>query len=371
MIWEGKSYKNLFTYSLIKTLYNQNKSFLETFFPFVIHWIWNETLNITKLQENIVSKFWLLIPIFTLKDIVSKLKKLSLIDEIEDVLQNTIKWKEKFKDYVQENISTFGKIEKLLNKIIHFIELEIQIKIDNKETYFTLNQIIEENFINFVDTFSNWEKEVHFNNDKRKETRNLVEKYIVEIFKNKTEDLEILQDIIHWALLSSLLSMKDVRDNISAKFDDLVVYLDTNIIFSALWYHWEYLEYSHKELIKLMIQSWISVKIFEFTIDEAVTNINLYSKLESQYIKWWEVKSIYQFFKDNNWTDADILKICHHFEDKLKSIWISIATLNPKKLKYDEGDYSIDEFKLKPKGSKLHDIFALEWIKFLREWNKL
>lgn len=372
----NKSYRDFYTYSLIKTLYLKWKSLLDTFSPFILNSLKNDTLGIKDLANEIKEKFWLNIPVLTLQDILKKLKKLWNVD-FDDKYENiylTEKWKKWFKNYLEDNREVFWELESLFKDISIYIEMKTSKKLDNHEIYQILENIINNNFAFFVQVFNpnkSLINELSWLKYENNEIKNLIAEFIIIELNNRTKNFEVVKKITYWALLSSVLTNDSLIDESNNyNFNNLIIYLDSNIILSLLWWHWDELKKSNTELIDLIKKRWIRIKVFNFTVDEIISVIEWYFNEKDKYIKWYFVDSIYQNFKNNWYNDSKIYKLIAEFENIINDkFWIEIDNkFDIKKLDFDINIYDIEELELKREHSKEHDIFAIEAIKKYRNW---
>lgn len=367
-------YKDFYTYSLMKTFYSKKKSYLDTFFPFVLFsmpqkWgIWVENL-----LNEIKNKYSLNIPILTIKEILKSLKKrwnIEYWDDFRNIIL-TQEWKILKLDWITDNQIVYWELDTFFENIRKFIKKETWILHKNDYIYENVEKIINNNFLNFFEyfnpvietediTISNWIDNLF---------KKLLSEYIILELTNKWQNYNIIKKIVYWSLLSSVLTkenfIKDLNNNYH--LSNLTIYLDSNIVFSLLWWHWKKTENAIKQLIKLIVDNWIKIKIFDFTVDEIINVLEYYSEEKYKYFTWWNIDSIYQNFKNIGYTDTDIYKLIAEIEIKLSNEFgISIDNFNLSNISKIDKDYDIDEFSDKAEYSKKHDINSIEAIKYYR-----
>lgn len=387
MSWQPKI---LYTYSMIKTLYDEDKPYLEMFFPFVIFTIQKKCSSLNKLEKEIQQKFWLNIPLLTLKDIVKNLIRKWYIEDIElkninkSEIISTKKWIDKYSSYFDKNKEIISEISGLLTEIQNTIREYEWENYSDTEIYSSLTDIIKNNFENFFWYYSPFSKDnMSIKNNHTKKIDILISKYILGELNNNWKNIKILKKIVYWALMCSILWESEINKEIKwTKMDNLVVYIDTNIIFSLLWYHWKNSKKGLEQLIKLIKENNIKVKVFSFSIDEAINYIQYFQNNGKEYIKWMEVDSIYQYFTDKWYNDSDIIKIIDTLDQEIENLWIEVDDIQTNKLSKKIEDYDIEtlknqnytkkqldilsKFNCKNKNAKEHDIFVIESLKELR-----
>ncbi len=366
-------YRDFYTYSMMQTLYEWKKSYLETFFPFIMNSI--DIINWTKLkkiQNDIKNRYYLNIPNFTIKDILKKLDKQNKIiyDEKSDIIQLTEKWKKEKIDSIDLNKDIYFELERLFESIRLYIYKDNNIRYEDDIIYKTLQDIINNNFYNFFEFFSPFSKS--YINWKLDWVDNVlkvwISRFVVNQLNNNLEFKNLIKNIVYWALLCSLITKENLIKDVNNEYNlnSLTVFLDTNIIFSLIWWHWKELEKSSFELLELMQKRGISVKVFTFTIDETINVLENFQTEKDKYFKWYNVASIYQNFKNLWYGTSDILQLTYKIENILiQKFWVEIYEQKTSKLDYNEDDYE-EEINHKPRHSKKHDIYAIESIKFLR-----
>ena len=113
------------------------------------------------------------------------------------------------------------------------------------------------------------------------------------------------------------------------KFNELNVFLDTNMLFYLLGYSFDEFTIPTKELFDLMKLKGFRFNIFDFTLEEAKRVISSCVKeFEKIYIPGAKINSICYYLRSRYDTTSQIQIIANHIEEDLKRFNISICRTN-------------------------------------------
>lgn len=325
--------------------------------------------SLANLQNTVLEKYKVNLPIDILQTIAKRLNKNKLI-KYENL-------KNGFISLTEEGVNLQNKIEEDLkikerenNALILSIKNFLREKTNNE---YAESKIIEE--LNLFIEESAEEASFILSNGSSNGYRrgNGISKYFTDYFilteKQDPTNYERLKSILFGEIIAK--SVLENRTNIGAKFKNLNVYLDTNIVFSLMCFHEDEFNQPTKELIDIIKSLGINLKIFNFTKDEIIKTLRGYLDQESYYSKYIKVNSIYHILKRNGYSKTDLLSVIENIEEKISELGIGINysydidSLLEKKGEQIEGlqrekpDKNIESIK--------HDIAAILAIRKLRK----
>lgn len=364
--------KHIYTYALIKTLHDEGKDYIDSFWPFAVKVFPTDKtfLGLNAVQSRIKENFTLEIPFHSLRTILKRAKKKNHIEQKNGgyrLTQNGLKYLDAF----ETDKDVDRRLNSLINDIKQFLsEHGISSSIDQ----------IHDNFFNFLHKHINPIIEcfspVGVSNHPVIPKATIFEKLLIEFVatadKEKPEHYKTLQDIVFGSIISTIFSSENPFE-IDRKFKHCQVFLDSNYIFSVLDLDSPEFNNPAKELFQLLKKYRFKVKVFSFTVDEICRVINGYLREGHRYPTTMKVDSIYSIFKRKNWTKSVAREFITNIAETLSNSGIAIEWVK----NIDVKNYSPTDDKLrsiitrcKPwqlSLSQNHDLAALERIKELRE----
>lgn len=317
--------------------------------------------SIKEIHDLIKNNISLEVPMDVIKTSVKSLKKKhSLVEysELKDYDVKTIEINNKGIEKKTELNNDIKKSERekngLIQKLKSFIANEYK-SINEKE--------VEEKLLIFINRNFNGQSE-------KTDLDEYISKFFIAIEKNDQTNYERLISLLYGQIVSNAFSNKNTDSE--ANIDKMVIYLDTNIIFSLFGFHEEYYNKAANDLLKLIqAKQQIILKIFEFTKDEISTKLVGYSKQYNKYSEYIKVNSIYHTLKVKGYSVEDITLFVANIEDHLskKNISIDYSSTN---VETDENFVStlMHECSTKNELSVKHDAKAISAIRKLRRGNK-
>src|SRR3989338_8973990 len=101
------------------------------------------------------------------------------------------------------------------------------------------------------------------------------------------------------------------------QFKNARVYLDSNIVFSALGFHTKEIKETTIELFNLIKSVGLELWIFEFTVDEMCGVIKSFGAEQHKFLKGVNVDSILSSFKQQGLGLSDVVEMIGNIENLL------------------------------------------------------
>lgn len=362
------------TYSLIKSVYERGKDYIDVFVPFLLISFPDDKqeCEIHTLSENIKNKVGLEIPEHTLNTIIVRATRSGYLTRKERKCIITQKGYEKRSQINSDRSEEERKINALIEDIINFIENEYDVILATNRVLEILNSFIRKYQLPLLNFFNPRVSE-ELKSSSIKDEFYLIE-YLKLCKKQKPTEFNLLEKIFYGALISTLVNGKDVSE-IKKKFRKLQIFLDTNFMFSVLGLHYPHICKPAKELFDLLKSYEFQIKVFDFTIDEMVRVLQGYTKESYKYFPNIKVDSIYSNLKSKGWTREDCIQFITGIEQKIYELGIQVEYTQVDLKKWEIPNHNeylrISQFKpdQNPFGQK-HDICAIEKIREIRKHTK-
>lgn len=110
----------------------------------------------------------------------------------------------------------------------------------------------------------------------------------------------------------------------AAKIEKLSIYLDTNVVFSLMGFHEDCDNIPTKEIINLIKECGISLKVFSFTVMELKKTLSAYLVDFGYYSSEIKVRSIFQVLKRKNVSKIDVISLLENLEERLSNLEIEV-----------------------------------------------
>jgi hypothetical protein len=363
--------KIIYTYALIKSLYDVENDYVECFMPFIIKAFSNENeLNSSYIQTRVKVNSNLDIPIHTLNTILYQAKKRGLVEKNKDMF-NVTKDGLEYLDKSENEKDVNRRIKALIDDMKNFF-LKNENELSHEEIQDLLCSFISENYKNLVN-FLNPKNPKKINNQKLEGYQDILLKYIEVAENKKPEHYKTLRDMILGSLISVTIYTKKPSqlNKIKDNWINCQIFFDTNFIFSLLNLHNSNFNDPAQELFKLLNKNEFELKLFDFTLNEISSVLNSYISERNRYPESIKVNSLYSNLKRKNWSKSDVIKYISDLESTLKEKGIEIentnvdlATYEPKNKKIINKLESYKEFQ--PVRGQLHDLAAIDLIKRIR-----
>jgi hypothetical protein len=367
----------LVSYSLIKSIYETKKDYLDVFVPFLLASFpeGEEECGSNIMAKNIKEKFGLEIPEYTLTTIIKKAKRNDFIDW----KQNKCSLKVKGKNYLSEikliENEERGKIITLIEDIKNFFASQYKISLNSTKILEILNIFLKTHQLPLINFFNpkSIQEEWPGKFDK------YYEFYLVEYIKlakeQKPDVFNILEKMFYGAIFSTILFKKNIPET-NKKFNTTQIFLDTNFVFRILDFDYSFICKPAKELFELLKKDKkFQLKVFDFTIDEMVRVLKEYGKEEYKYFPKVKVASIYSNLKNKGWTKEDCINFISKIEKEIYNLEINIEYTNVDLNKWEIpiNDIYSKIIQYKPEQKILaqkHDVCAIEKIREIRKHSR-
>jgi hypothetical protein len=364
----------LYTYSMIRTFYDEGKDYIDSFWPFVLKCLpMNKSaLTIDIIQDEIKKKYGLYIPQHSLSVILTRAKRNDYISQegrkyvlTENGIQNM--------SGLEFERDVARRINEFIEDARSFLNGSRGVSLSTDDVNNLVQAFIREN-IEFFEQFINPESTKALPAIRvrvLKEYEDSLLSYLKDVERAKPTIFKTLQDIIFGSIISAIIHSKSFPEA-TKKFERTTAYLDTNFVFSILGLHFEEYNKPAQELLKLMQNANVfEFKVFDFTVDETTSVLKNYEKEQHIYLPNIRVRSIYSSIKVRGWTPGSVRELIAKIEDKL---WEHGIRIEPTKVDIQKYSPITEEYRnalsqCKPwQGSRgqNHDLAAIEKIIELR-----
>lgn len=366
---------HIYTYALIKSLYDQGEDYLDSFWPFAVKVLPTNRsfIELNNIQKNIKDKYDLDIPLHTLKSILNRAKSNNYV-EFKDKLCNLTECGLKYLD----DLETDNDVERRLNSLFHDVESFL-----NRHEIFISFQSIPDEIFSFLNKNALYFKNFfnHSSGLDQQDISNITDfdkyfiNYIEEAENKKIEHYKTLQDVVFGSIISTIINSKEysnIREIKSKKFKHCKIFLDSNIIFSILDLGNQEFTKPALELLDLLKKYKFEIKVFSFTVDEICRVIRGYTRDVHMYPISIKIDTLYSRLRQKKWTKSNAIEFVTNIESTLSKNGIEIELVNDIDIKnYNPKDKNIKDIVAKHKplamsSSINHDTAAIEMIKKLR-----
>ena len=318
----------IYTYALIKSLYDQGDDYIDSFWPFAVKVLSpNKLADSSSIQRNLKKEFDLEVPLHVLVTILNRAKKSGYIER--ERRQYKYKLTEKGLSYL-DTLETDKEVERRIKALFE----DAAIFIKEQSVTLSLEQI-SNLLLSFL--LKNIEPLTDFINPsfplckldipKLENSEGLLIDYIKVAETRKPENYKTLQDMILGSLISVVLCAKEPSEMIEIRtreFKHCQVFLDTNFVFSILDLHTSEFNEPAKELFNLLKKYSFRIKVFDFTVNEISRVMIGYLREASHYPTIIHVDTLYSSLKTKGWTKTDVREFIVNLEDILNKKGIEI-----------------------------------------------
>ena len=371
---------SIYTYALIKALYDEGQDYLDSFWPFVVKVIpSNQSVTSRFIQTKLKTRFNLEVPLHVLGVILARAARGDYIRHWRDDLTGATKYR---LTRTGINYSTKLETDKEVDRRINSLLESMRKSFEGKGISLSFDKI-RELLLYFL------HKNIDFLIERINPSISLSElappkfkgsdRYLLEYIKSaeqqEPDNYRILEDMVFGSIISVLLYVKEPREITkirTTKFSHCQVFLDTNFIFSILDLDTEEFNEPAKELLTLLKRYNFDLKAFGFTVNEISRVINFYHRESYRYPTNIHVNTLYSNLKRKGWTKTDAREFIINIEQILQEQGITIEwmkTVNLSKYTPDKGLRDAIK-KYKPDQSvfhRNHDLLAIAKIKKLRK----
>jgi len=363
----------IYTYSLVKTLYEQGKDYIDSFWPFVLKIMPKDKtpLNLASIQKEVEENFGLDIPEHSLKTIITRAKRKGYMIQQKGQFRLTDEG-DKYLDSLEPESEVERRINELLEDIKNYLNEQLKLSLTLNKTYDIILNFIHKNIDSLIEFFNPDSSIIQLNISRPKTNKyDVVLVNYFEIAKQRKPHLyNTLTDTVYGSVISTTASNRDIAE-MNKKFERTQIFLDSNYLFSILELHFPEFNKPAKELFDLLKLYKFELRVFDFTIDEMVGVLRNYFREQHLYIPGVRVSSIYSNLKSRGFTIEDVREFIAKIESKVLELGIKIELTG-----IDLKDYKPPKEEYRSKLSKYkrdqnlqgqnHDLAAVEKIREIR-----
>ena len=364
----------LYTYSLIRSLYEKGEDYIDSFWPLVVKVLPanKSAMPLPDIQEGIEKKFFVNIPHHSL-NIISRRATRKGYSVREN---NRYSLTDKGIKYLTE-LESEREAERRINELVEdakeYVNAKHHLDFTSDQTRDIIHAFLEENLEIFEQFLapecSSAESKKTFSRDY--EIALLA--YFNHVESNKPAMFKTLQDLVCGSIISAVVHSKTFEET-AKRFERTTVYLDSNYIFSLLGLRHEEENRPAQELFTLMkAEGSFEFRIFDFTIDEIIGFLGNYDRERHHYPAHIKVGALFSSLKARGWTAVDVREFIVSIENKLweREIALTSTKINIKNYAPEDADRRTALRKYKPdqeRGSKEqnHDLAVIDQIKAIR-----
>ena len=361
----------IYTYALIKTLYDVEEDYVDCFLPFVIKSFSNEEkLNKNLIQKKIKENSKLEMPIHVINTILYRAQQRKLVTKDRKNYSITKEGLE-YLDKSETEKDVNRRIRALIDDMKEFF-VKNGHNLSYDEVQNLICSFISKNLKTLIE-FINPTNSLDIKIQKIEGFETFLVEYIEEVEKKKPNHYNTLRDMILGSLISVIIYSKKPSqvDKIRNNWAHCQIFFDTNFIFSLLGLHTSNFNEPAQELFKLLKTNGFELKIFDFTVNEIANVMNSFPKDGKRYPKSVNINTLYKNLNDKNWTKSDVIEFLTNLEDTLNEKGIVIESTNIDLTNYKPVDKDainkLEKYKdFQSSHGQAHDLAAIYSIKDIR-----
>ena len=362
-----------YAYTLAKTLYEQGKDYVDTFWPFVLKVLPENrsTISLVSIQEKLKEDFGLNVPQYTLKTIMGRAEGKGCMVAARDRYRLTEKGSQ-YLDHLEPESAVERRVNALLEDIKKYLNEQLELSLSVDKVRKILLSFVGLHLYPLIECFmpDSGTIELHIPRREMLQYEDGVVRYFKVAEKRKPTFHETLKDIVYGSVISTIASSPNISEA-DRGFTDTVAFLDSNFLFGVLELNYPEFSVPAKELLGPLKRYQIALKVFNFIIDEMVGVLRNYPSEQHMYPTDVRVDSIYGALKRRGWTAEDVRLFIQNIEQEVQNLGIEIekTDIELKTYKPEKEEYSgsISTYKgFQTIRSRNHDLAAIEQIKKIR-----
>jgi len=364
----------IYTYALIKSLYDQGEDYIDSFWPFAIKLLpVDRFVDMGSIQRNLKEKFDLEMPLHVLGTVLNRAKRRDYIEQKKEQYKLTEKGLG-YLDALESDKEVDRRINALLEDMGQFFNKR-NVSLSLAQIHDLLLPFLRKNIEPLIKFINPSATPSELLIPKLEGNENLLIDYIKDAEQQKPENYKILQDMVLGSIISVVLYAEEPSEmtEISTReFKHCQVFLDTNFVFFILDLYTPEFNEPAKELFNLLEKYGFDLKVFDFTVNEICRVIGRYPAEAYRYPTTVRVDTLYSSLKRKGWTKTDAIGFIVNVEDSLykkgiKIEWktdVGLENYNPIN---EELRNLMRKYKpLQDLFHQNHDLAAIEKIKELR-----
>lgn len=371
---------SIYTYALIKALYDEGEDYVDSFWPILVKTIpSNQSVTCSFVQRKLRESCDLEAPVHVVEVILTRAEGRGYLRHWTERPTGITKYR-----LTSAGVDYSGKLEtdKEVERRINALLEDMRQFFEGKGVSLDLDKI-RESLLYFV------HKNIDFLAECIAPSKTLTkltppeflgfDKYLLEYIESakrqKPDDYKTLENLVFGSIISVLLLANEPEEITKIRnepFSHCQVFLDTNFVFSVLGLHRDVFNKPAGELFDLLKKHNFDLKAFGFTVDEICRVINSYPEESHRYPASVGVDTIYSSLKAKGWSNTDARQFIINIEQILQEKGIAIEWFKD----IDLGKYTPDEEledvirRYKPNQNSFHrnhDLAAIAKIKELRK----
>lgn len=364
--------QQLITYSIVKALYDRGLDYIDAFWPFLLDVLPRDrtAVQMRDMQRMIEEKFGLAIPQHALSTIARRAKKRGLLTIRQGAFASTQQGIEHV-----EALETERDVQRRINEMLEDARRFLAERFNEQLNRDEMRAAVEGVIANNLDLFSAYVGGQRIPVDEGDRDLDRRELLIIEYFQHVEESnvgiFRTLNDLIAGSILASSLNTDSFADS-GMRFEPTNLYVDTNFAFSALGLGYEEVNRPARELLDLLKRDRaFSIKIFDFTVAEAIALLQRYESEYKTYVSGVKVDHIFSSMRTKGWNPSDVREFIARIDEKLEETGIHVVTTGIRLKNFSPaGTYDVSVLaRYKPEQGPLgqnHDLAAIEMIEKLR-----
>jgi len=364
----------IYTYALIKSLYDEGEDYLDSFWPFAVRVMApNELSDCAAVQNRLKADFHLEIPLHVLRTILHRAKRRGLVEQERKSYRLT-QHGVGYLDKLETEKEAERRVNALLQDIRGFLE-QAGAPLSAEEIYGLLIRFLHKD-IDFLIHCVNPAAALMPPETPGLEPRDTVlMEYMRHAEQEQPHNYATLEDLVRGSVISVVLYSKDPSDIATMgrkKFKGCTAYLDSNFLFSLLGFHSPEVCAAAQELMPLLRNARFDLRVFSFTLEEICRVIRRYPTELNYYPISIAVDSIYSQLKRRGWRATDAREFIISAEEVLRDKGVGIEWVKDVDLEAHDGTSQelqslLSEYKpLQGVFSRNHDLMAIERVRQIR-----
>ncbi|GIV96724.1 MAG: hypothetical protein KatS3mg057_1381 [Herpetosiphonaceae bacterium] len=367
--------KELYTYSMIRTLYDEGEDYIDSFWPFVLAVMPTNRsrVDLETIQRSVTSQYGLNIPRHSLTVIINRAKRKGYLSQsnktyvLSDAGRSYISRFETQRETDRRLNHLFRNAQEFLNK-----RFKREYTVDEVERIIDI--FIREN-LSLFEQFLDFEKApAPLTSAERatlKDYEGALFDYFLEIEQSNPIIYQTMYDIVCGSIISSIIYGERIEE-VTKRFAATTVFLDSNFLFNVLGLHFDEVNRPAQELFTLMkAEGSFNFRVFDVTIQEMVRVLRNYPKHSDIYVPDIKVRSIYSSLKMKGWTKSTVDEFIASIDKTLINHGISIEKTGVIITKHndipDQQRVLIERHKpFQYLYGQIHDLFVIDYIKRFR-----
>lgn len=366
----------LYTYSLIRSLYDQGDDLIDSFWPLVINVLPRNksALGLEAVQNEIENKYGLNVPQHSLGTIITRASRKGYVERGHKRISLTPEGI----DYYQQRIEPERQAERRVNELLSDAKSFMDSRSQTGLTTDQIKEMIQSFVLENLETLEQFFSQDGPQSEERKEFSTEAERvlldYFISVEQTKPVIFQTLQDIVCGSVISAIVHTTELFKESGRRFDKTGVYLDSNYVFSLLSLRYDEENRPAQELFKLMKEEGtFDFKVFDFTIHEITSLLKNYENEERLYQPNIKVRgSLFASLKAKGWSAAKVKEFVVNIEGRLwNDLGINIAPTDVNLKTYEPEDPNRRKLLLEYKPDQRakeqnHDLAAIDQIRQIR-----